>query len=200
MRGVSLGRTADVILYYMEAYRKDCTRQRHWVASNQVQLKRSFWEGPKEFPTPLISFVISSNDFFSISGNKNRTKGSWVLFPAVDNALPCIRRRALMLRSRPQGTFPQCSPWTLLGEVPFCIHYQQRNHLLRSLCACFIVTLDTMKGTDVAGQPPGVCNPRQKDRQCEHRWALRHNLWARTQVWQLGLTRPRSPGRASPFI
>lgn len=46
------------------------------------------------------------------------------------------------------------------------------------------------KGNRCGGLPPGVCNPRQKDRQCKHRWALRHNLRARTQVWQLGLTQP----------
>lgn len=44
------------------------------------------------------------------------------------------------------------------------------------------------KGNRCGGPPPGVCNPRQKDRHCEHRWALRHTLRARTQVWQLGLT------------
>ena len=104
--------------------------------------------------------------------------------------MPCIWCGVYCSETGHVGYFLNVAPWMLSAEIRFCIHYQQLKALLRSLCACFIVTLDAITGTDVVGQPPGVCNPRRKDRQCDHRWALSHNLWARTQVWQLGLTQP----------
>ena len=49
-------------------------------------------------------------------------------------------------------------------QICFCIHYQQLKALLRSLCACFIVTLDAIKGTDVVGHLQGfVIQGRRTD-------------------------------------
>lgn len=121
----------------------------------------SSWSVPRGLQLShfLLSFLKSF--LLSIEENMNKTEGSWGQLPILGNAVLCIRCRALLFRSGMHRASPQCSPmdtacWDLFLHIS--------KHFLRSLCICFIVTQDTIKGTDVVGHPPGLWNPRQKDR------------------------------------